>query len=292
VAWIRCAVRCLALLGSLPSFSLPAGSSVGDCQPAEIPFKLYNENLIVVKGNVGPIGDVNILLDTGTSPTAISTNLATRLNLHGDTEPLLSANGRIDVDSVILPRMDAGRLHITSARVVVQDLDSMQRSLGISIGAVAGLDLISTCSFMIDYRNRTIVFAPAEMPKKSVQFETQNPYLTVRAHLGGRQLRLLVDSATPGLLLFASRLRGLPDDLKLRATGQDAPMYTATGPMRARWFHASQVRLGTHNIGSQMILVADGDPDPGYEFDGLLGLTNIGFQKVWLDFEHGLFGWT
>ena len=69
-------------------------------------------------------------------------------------------------------------------------------------------------------------------------------------------------------------------------------MFTATGTMRARWFHASQVRLGTQPIGSQIILVADGDPDPGFEFDGLLGLAKTGFQKIWFDFENGLFGWT
>jgi predicted aspartyl protease len=282
---IRWTVLWCALLGSLSSLS-------ADGQSTEIPFKLYNENLIVVKGSIGPIGDVNVLLDTGTNPTAISRDLATRLNLNGAIEALLSANGRIDVESVILPRMDVGRLHLTSARVVVQDLSFIQHRLGISIGVVAGLDLLSTASFMIDYRKRTIVFSPSEAPRKSVQFETQKPYLTVKAHLGGRELRLLVDSATPGLLLFTSRLGSFPAELEQLVNGQDARMFTATGTMHARWFQISQVRLGTQSIGSQVILVADGDPDPGYEFDGLLGLAKTGFQKIWFDFAHGLFGWS
>jgi len=292
MACIRRTVLFCALLGSLPSLSPAVGSSAADGQSTELPFKLYNENLIVVKGSVGPIGDVSILLDTGTSPTAISTDLARRLNLHGATEPLVSANREIDVDSVILPRIDVGMLHISSARVVVQDLSFMQRRLGTTIGAVAGLDLIGTGSFMIDYGKRTIIFSPTEAPKKSVRFETQKPYLTVKAHLAGRELRLLVDSATPRLLLFASRLGSLPADLHQLATSQDPPMFTANGTMRAGWFYASHVRLGTQSIGSQMILVADGDLDPGYEFDGLLGLARTGFQKIWFDFENGLFGWT
>jgi predicted aspartyl protease len=292
MAWIKKFVLCVALLGSGFGLSLPACSWAADGQPTKIPLKLYNENLIVVKGSVGPIGGVNILLDTGTSPTAISKDLATQLHLHGGTEPLVSANGEVDVDTVILPRMEVGMLHITSVKVVVQDLSFMQRRLGISIGAVAGLDLISTGSFMIDYRRRTIVFSPTEAPREWVRFETQKPYLTVKAHLGGRELRLLVDSATPGLLLFASRLGSLPADLESIAKSQDAPMFTATGTMRARWFHASQVLLGTQSIGSQRVLVADANPDPGYEFDGLLGLAKTGFQKIWFDFENGLFGWT
>src|SRR5215475_6867453 len=249
MAYIRQTVLCCGLLSSVPGFSLPRVSSAPNCQSIEIPFKLYNGNLIVVKGSVGTIGDVNILLDTGTSPTAISTDLATRLNLHGATEALVSANGKIDVHSVILPRMDVGKLHLTFARVVVQDLNFMQRRLGISLGAVAGLDLISTGSFMIDFRKRTMCFSPTEAPKKSVRFEPQKPYLTVKAHLGGRELRLLVDSATPGLLLFTGRLGSLRAELGQLATDQDAPMFTATGTMGARWFHASQVWLGIHSIG-------------------------------------------
>ena len=90
---------CCVLLGSLPCLSLPKGSSAPNVQTNEIRFKLYNENLIVVKGSVGSIRDVNILLDTGTNPTSISTELAASLNLRGAKEPLVSANGEIEVDS-------------------------------------------------------------------------------------------------------------------------------------------------------------------------------------------------
>jgi hypothetical protein len=32
-------------------------------------------------------------------------------------------------------------------------------------------------------------------------------------------------------------------------------------------------------------------PPAGLDFDGLLGFRTLGFRKVWLDFENGLFGW-
>ena len=35
----------------------------------EIPFELYNDNLIIVKATIGPIKNVNMILDTGTSPS-------------------------------------------------------------------------------------------------------------------------------------------------------------------------------------------------------------------------------
>jgi hypothetical protein len=33
------------------------------------------------------------------------------------------------------------------------------------------------------------------------------------------------------------------------------------------------------------------DSDPRDEFDGILGFTRFGFQKVSFDFQHKLFGW-
>lgn len=289
--WTCC--MCLTLCGGLPSFSGTTGSSTENGhikEQTEIPFELYHENLIIVKGSIGSVENANILLDTGTSPTAISTEIASHLNLRGTTEPLLSSSGQIDVQTAILPQIEIGALHLTAARVVVQDLSFMQRNFGISIAAVAGLDVLSTSSFMIDYWKRKIVFAPETRPKKSVRFETQNPYIIVKAKIGGDEFRLLIDSGTPGLLLFQNRLNGKAN-LERLANGPNAPMFTAAGTMRAKWFRASEVSLGTQSIGPQIILVADGDPDPRYEFHGLLGLAKTGFQKVWLDFERGLFGW-
>lgn len=58
-----------------------------------------------------------------------------------------------------------------------------------------------------------------------------------------------------------------------------------------RWCRVSEVSLGKENLAPQIVLIADVDPDSGYDFDGLLGFRNLGFRKVWFDFEIGLFGW-
>src|SRR5437016_12349480 len=84
----------------------------------------------------------------------------------------------------------------------------MERKLGISLGGIAGLDILSGHSFMIDYLKRKIVFAPAKAARKSVRFERQKPFLTVSAMVEGPEDRLLVDSGTPGLRLYRQRLRG------------------------------------------------------------------------------------
>ena len=37
---------------------------------AELPFQLYNNNVVIVKASMGPIKDLNVVLDNGTSPTS------------------------------------------------------------------------------------------------------------------------------------------------------------------------------------------------------------------------------
>ena len=87
----------------------------------EVPFDFYNDNLIIVKATVGPFKDVNMILDTGTSPSAISTELAERLALHRTPELLQTLNGTIQAQSVIVPRVQIGSLDANSLRVLVQD---------------------------------------------------------------------------------------------------------------------------------------------------------------------------
>jgi len=254
---------------------------------AEVPFELYNGNLIIVKATLGPVKDVNLILDTGTSPTAISKKMADRLKLQGKTESLQTLNGTIQTQSVILPRIEIGPLHADSVRVVLQDLSFMEQSLGISLGGIAGLDILSTGSFAIDYRRRKIVFGPIAASTQAVRFETQAPFLTVKAMIEGQEVRLLVDSGTWGLLVYRNRLRTAQEQLRF---DPNASISTAGGVTHVRWFRAV-VSLGKDNLGARNVAIADVDSDPQNDFDGLLGFAKLGFRKVSFDFENGLFGW-
>src|SRR5258708_6949559 len=95
----------IALLVSFPGFSCVASSSPRPIESAEdqsaakadLPFQLYNGNLIVVKATLGTVKNVNMILDTGTSPTMVSKDIADRLSLRGNTELQLTLNGVIQV---------------------------------------------------------------------------------------------------------------------------------------------------------------------------------------------------
>src|SRR5206468_4731241 len=98
---------------------------------------------------------------------------------------------------------------------VVEDLTYLERSLGISLGGIAGLDILRASSFVIDYRRQKIIFGPIAASEKAVHFETQIPYLSVRARIAGQEVRLLVDSGTGGLLVYRNRLRAAVEQLHI-----------------------------------------------------------------------------
>ena len=51
------------------------------------------------------------------------------------------------------------------------------------------------------------------------------------------------------------------------------------------------VTLGEEGLGLRAIQIADADIEPDAGFDGLLGLTAMGFRKVSFDFDAGIFSW-
>jgi len=288
-------VGLVALLVSFPGFlgvaSSAPRSEEGDedqsAAKAEISFQLYNGNLIIVKATIGTVKNVNMILDTGTNPSAISKGMGDRLKLQGNTESLQTLNGTIQAQSVILRRIEIGPLHADGVRVVVQDLSFMERSLGISLGGIAGLDILSSGSFTIDYRRKTIVFGPIATNTKAVRFESQAPFLTVKATIEGQEARLLVDSGTWGLLVYRNRLQTTQEQVHFDSK---VSISSPGGMTHVRWLRTG-VLLGRDNLGARNVAIADIDSDTRNDFDGLLGFATMGFRKVSFDFENGLFGW-
>jgi hypothetical protein len=188
---------------------------------------------------------------------------------------------------VIVPRVQIGSLDANSLRVLVQDLRFMERSLGIPLGGIAGLDILRTGSFTIDYPRKKIVFGFIEAHEKIVRSETQAPFLVVNANIEGLKLCLLVDSGTWGLLVYRNRLQATSQQIHL---DRNVSISNLGGKTRVGWLRA-EVSLGNFNLETQNVAIADIDSVPENGFDGLLGFAKMGFHKVSFDFKNGLLGW-
>ena len=135
------------------------------------------------------------------------------------------------------------------------------------------------------YRRQKIIFGPVAASEKVVHFETQIPYLSVKARIEGQEVGLLVDSGTWGLFVYRNRLRTAPEQLHV---DPNASISTAGGSSHAEWLSA-EVSLGKGNLGARNVAIADVDSDPQNDVDGFLGLATMGFRTVSFDFENGLF---
>src|SRR5215468_2975274 len=144
-----------------------SGNTPGRTSPVAIPFKLYQDHLIVVQGALGDLEQLNFLIDTGSNPSAIDRKIAAKFGLRGTAAKLLLFNRSKNVDYAILPSMRIGPIRAVSVPGLVQDLSPVGDAMGLRIDAVVGIDVLSRSSFSIDYESKRMVFGAIELSQLS-----------------------------------------------------------------------------------------------------------------------------
>jgi predicted aspartyl protease len=120
----------------------------------EIPFKLYQDYLIVMQGSLGSLERLNFLIDTGVNPTVVDRRIAKKLRLTGGTHALALFNQNTDVRSAVLANLQLGPIRAESLPVMIQDLSHFEQALGVPIDAMVGFGVLNLSSFSIDYRSK------------------------------------------------------------------------------------------------------------------------------------------
>jgi hypothetical protein len=89
---------------------------------AELPFELYQHHLVVIKGSIGPLSDLNLLIDTGTIPSMVDTRIARKLRLHAESSTLVAFGQQVRIESAIVDGFHIGSVHSGPVPVGVADL--------------------------------------------------------------------------------------------------------------------------------------------------------------------------
>jgi hypothetical protein len=272
---------------------LPASSTGREHLPTqartEIPFKLYQDYLVVVQGSVGTLERLNLLIDTGSNVTSVDRKIARRLGLKGQSYKLALLNRTATVESVVLPSLQIGSIRAESLPGVVQDLSFVDTVVGFRIDAVVGLDFLAQSSFSINYESKKMVFGPIEVSSLMVPFKIGAPMVTVELRLDGQLVRLLVDTGSRDLLLFE---RQLPPGLRNLPTHEVRQSFNSGATsFERKEILLSKVQLGATDRGLKKAFLTNGSATFDQSFDGALGPASLGLKWIAFDFESGRFGW-
>src|SRR6516162_5282732 len=185
----------------------------GQCQ---LPFRTYRDYLVVVQGSLGGKIKRNLIIDTGTDPSVIDRRVAQELHMAGVAGTLAVHDRVVDAEQAVLPSVRIGTLRAEFLPVLIRDLGFFQKDLGIRIDGVIGLDVLSLSNFSVNYQTKRIVFEAASISGFSVPLQSTPPWLTVQMEVDGVSMRLLLDTAASGIILFQSRTRNrLPELIRL-----------------------------------------------------------------------------
>ena len=272
------------LLSAITFGDVLARAAVDQAATQTLPFETVRGSLIAVRGTIGSIDGLRLLVDTGTSRTVVDRRISGKLGLLG-TPDRINVFGQIaPAERVTLPRLDLGPMHAADLSVLAADLASVGQRLGTRLDAIVGLDVLRGHCFQIDYLSRRLVLDCRDGWRWYVGCDPRSPYLVASVIIDGREYRLFVDTGSDALAVFE---RAAPE----RSGGGEAivPADSLLTSLFLRRFIADSITVGSRKLRREdVFVVPGGSADLGY--DGVLGVRRLA-SRVQLDLTRMVVSW-
>ncbi|MBM3790465.1 MAG: hypothetical protein FJW35_08965 [Acidobacteria bacterium] len=258
--------------------------------PQELPLELQGHR-IIARGAIEGGREVRILIDTGASCSVIDRRLASELGLrHIDLMTAVNVHGRLLGQSWVLVREIRLGPIATSRTCMTADL----RRLGIQM--IVGLDVLRRRNLTIDMQSEKLIFDSSLDAGPELPFDPDLPQIIIDAGLGGRKVRLMLDTGAEMLCLYAWRVGGRiplpPRRARVDLNGMSGD------------FHGSEVYMPELTIGpdrwqnvSFLVIeragpAAASEPEWRTPWDGILAPGPLGIRRIHMDFKQGLVKWS
>jgi len=254
--------------------------------PAEVPFTLSQGFLITVEGRIGPLSRLKFILDTGTTRSMVDRKIAEKLALTRHPSQLFEFDRVVATEKTTLPDVQVGPVEVANVLAVVADLRSFSR-LANNADAVIGSDLLGLAPFWIDYQQRRVHFRTVQ-PSESYSPDHGLALLTVDLAVQGQQLRLLVDSGFPDMVLFEGRVRRRLPELKIAHV---VDRFHIGGRVHAKKAVLPRTKLGGKDENVKVVLVDDPPEGVWPGVDGLLGIAFLKARRIDFDYATNHVSW-
>ena len=275
--------------------------------------------MIAVKCSVAGLGEVLAIIDTGASETVLDIELARKLRLALEPDSATFISRQAKVWAVSIPVLELGPIRADHLQGIAADLSSLTDDLGFRPQVVIGMDVLRRSSFLIDYQSHRLVFFQAPqfqgpapqlahqarlLPLASASSAAQSAvddgrrFAVIEASIGGKTVRLQVDSGFEGLLVYGSQL---PDrdrvaigsrsanpfaggDSHIANLGQNLVAHSLASPL-------INVQIGEWRAPHPQLTLVDGPAPESAVFDGMIGTAFLSRKKVAFDFQNGMIYW-
>lgn len=253
----------------------------------EVPFRLYKDCLIFVRGSVGPLEDLTFIIDTGATSTVISPRLAQRLQLEGIDRKASAYGVQVTVKTVMLHELSVGAFQFRMIPALVADLSALP-SLVRDADALIGLSALKRTDFCIDYESKTITFGSVD-DLKNVTSISFGSHLTVRLHVSGMPVDLIIDTGAMDLILFRDRLRTFQG---IHRTHVKKTIQHVESSRRVEKVILLRVLLEESEWERLEAWLLPGRID-GYpeEVDGVVGPNALGLSRIAFDMKNSRMSW-
>jgi predicted aspartyl protease len=250
-------------------------------------FDLYQGYLMVAKGSIGPLKGLHFLLDTGTSTTLLDPRIASELNLEGVPEDvnMIFVDGRVLATHTWAPSIELGPIRQFHRPVLIQDLSAFNAALPVRVDAVIGLDVLGKSPFEVDYRNRKIHFGDLPHLPISIPMSMEQGLAMVNVEVNHATAHLVLDTGTPSLLIFGSRIPKAIAGLKVYRPQRDAT--NARGSLERKEVHLPSIQLGEVEFFRKQAILVESRDEGGRDFDGVLSPAALGIEAFAVDPDRG-----
>lgn len=271
----------------LSVLSIHSFSVVGS--PAKVPFELCQDYLVVIRGSVGQVTNIRMVIDTGAACTVITNRkIVRRLGLSSDKVEAIDLFGpKREVEEVILPDVRIGPLYASDLPVMVTDLyDHHRRETPFDM--IIGLDILRQANFVIDYESGAIEFGAGETLPEVASFDSGSEFIVVHLLQNRKKLRLIVDTAAPNLVLYQGCLEQYQIQLKrspVEYVQNSRKVFQQRGVLLGR------VQFGSGYWRTLEAVVIEAPAPEEFHFDGLLGPRSLGLKKMSVDFDRQRMSW-
>lgn len=172
----RCRITALSAL-LLAAILLPlAGKAQTQQSKGLVKFQLRDKYLIVVQAMVNGTGPFRFLLDTGSTHTVISPDLARRLQAPIIGEAALTTVSDMHKDRLArLREIRVGEATVSELGAVVDRMDQVKLNAP-GVQGVLGEDFLSQFDFLIDYKKRELHFDAAAPAGERCRIESIGQY--------------------------------------------------------------------------------------------------------------------